>query len=140
MPPFFRSIDFVLLIGAASSLVAGLFAAALGEITVAHALWLAGALPVVVVLAVSIAKGLLRREAGVDILALLAIALAFVLGESLTGAVIALMLASGRALETCAQQRAEREITALLSRAPHFAHRFESRSMAPRGGGCSLPR
>ena len=126
MPRFVRSIEFVLLIAAAGSLVAGLLSAVLGRAAVAQALWIAGALPVVIALSVSIVKALLRHEAGVDILALLAIVLAFGLGESLTGAVISLMLASGRALEKYAQQRAQQEMTALLSRAPHFANRFEA--------------
>ncbi|MCW3478906.1 hypothetical protein OL229_04895 [Neisseriaceae bacterium JH1-16] len=48
-------------------------------------------------LAVGIVAALLRREAGVDVLALLSIGFALTLGEFLTAAVIALMLASGRA-------------------------------------------
>lgn len=126
MPRFLRLVDSILLLIAASSLVAGLIVAAFGRSAVAHALWLAGALPVLIALTMSILKALLRREAGVDILALLAIVFALALGEYLTGAVISLMVASGRALESYAQQRAQREMTALLSRAPRFANRLEN--------------
>jgi heavy metal translocating P-type ATPase len=121
-----RSIDFVLLLITALSLIAGLMFAALGRSAVAHALWTAGALPVLLALSVSIVQALRRHEAGIDVLAMLAIGFALALGESLTAAVIALMLASGRALENYAQGCAEREMIGLLARAPRHANRFEA--------------
>jgi heavy metal translocating P-type ATPase len=51
------------------------------------------------------------------------VAAALALGELLTAAIIGLMLATGRFLEEYAAGRAERELTALLSRAPRQAHR-----------------
>ena len=48
---------------------------------------------------------------------------ALALGEYLAGAVIALMLSGGNALEAAAGRRARRELTALLERAPRIAHR-----------------
>jgi P-type E1-E2 ATPase len=59
----------------------------------------------------------------VDVIALLAMAGALVLGQELAGVVIALMLAGGNALEEAAGRRARRELTALLERAPRIAHR-----------------
>jgi cation transport ATPase len=56
----------------------------------------------------SIVAGLRRRELGVDVIALLAMAGALLLQEYLAGAVIALMLTSGRALETHASGRPSR--------------------------------
>ncbi|MFC0397277.1 heavy metal translocating P-type ATPase [Paraburkholderia rhizosphaerae] len=126
MPRLFRSVDGVLLAVSAGSLVIGVIFARLGDGALAHALWAAGASPVLVALLVSIFRALRRREAGVDVLALLAIGFALGLGEFLTAAVISLMLASGRALEQYAKERAHREMTALLSRAPRHANRFES--------------
>jgi heavy metal translocating P-type ATPase len=82
--------------------------------------------PILLALSVSIVHALWRHEAGVDVLALLAIGFALALGEYLTAAVISLMLASGRALEKYAQERARREMTALLARAPRYANRFEA--------------
>jgi heavy metal translocating P-type ATPase len=120
------SVDLALLLVAAGSLLAGLPFAALGRAAVAHALWAAGALPVLLALSVSIVKALRRHEAGVDVLALLAVGFALGLGEFLTAAVISLMLASGRALEQYAQERARREMTALLNRAPRHANRFDA--------------
>ena len=53
-------------------------------------------------LAVSVARALVRPEPGVDLIALLAMAGALALGEHLAGAVIALMLSGGQALEAYA--------------------------------------
>nr|WP_244145302.1 heavy metal translocating P-type ATPase [Paraburkholderia mimosarum] len=90
-----------------------------------------GPLPVLAALVVSIAGALRRREAGVDILAALAIVFALVLDERLTAAVIALMLASGRALEDYARARARSEMTALLSHAPREAIRSDAGKWTP---------
>ena len=51
------------------------------------------------------------------------------LQEFLAGAVIGLMLATGRALEEYAENRAERELSALLKRAPRFARRITGDSI-----------
>ncbi|CAN0627501.1 Heavy metal translocating P-type ATPase [Burkholderia multivorans] len=126
MPRILRSVDFALLFVSAGALVAGLGCAAFGASALARGLWFAGALPVLAALSVSIAQAVRRREAGVDVLAWLAIVLALALGESLAAAVISLMLASGRALERYAQARAQREMTALLDRAPREANRFDA--------------
>lgn len=64
-----------------------------------------------------------RRRLGVDVVALLALAGTLAVGEYFAGAVITLMLASGRTLEARAQRRARRDLTALLARAPRVAHR-----------------
>jgi heavy metal translocating P-type ATPase len=73
----------------------------------------------------SVVAGLRRRELGVDLIALLAMAGAVLLEEYLAGAVIALMLASGRTLEARASGKASRELRALLQRAPRNAHRYQ---------------
>src|SRR3970040_2005507 len=64
-----------------------------------------------------------KRQPGVDVIALLAVAAALALGEYLTAAIIGLMLATGRFLDEFAAGRAERALTALISRAPRSAHR-----------------
>jgi heavy metal translocating P-type ATPase len=66
-----------------------------------------------------------RRRLGVDAIALLAVAGAVAVGELLAAAVIAVMLASGRALESWADGRARRDLHALLARAPRTARRYE---------------
>lgn len=71
----------------------------------------------------SVARSVARGDVGVDAIALVAMAGALALGEYLAGAVIALMLNGGNALEAAAGRRARRELTALLERAPRIAHR-----------------
>ncbi|HXV70177.1 MAG TPA: heavy metal translocating P-type ATPase, partial [Acidimicrobiia bacterium] len=63
-----------------------------------------------------------RRQPGVDVIALLAVVAALALGEWLTAAIIGVMLATGQFLEDYAAGRAERELTALIKRAPRTAH------------------
>lgn len=53
-------------------------------------------------------------------IALLAMASALATGVYLAGAVVALMLSGGNALEASASRRARRELTALLERAPRM--------------------
>ncbi|WP_321883697.1 heavy metal translocating P-type ATPase [Burkholderia cepacia] len=128
------SIDLVLLILAAATLAGGGVCVAFGQPSLARFAWLLGTLPVLLALTVSLVKAVMKRQAGIDVLAWLAIALAVVLDETLAAAVIALMLASGRTLERYAQDRAQREMSALLGRAPRQATRFENgewRSVAP---------
>ena len=54
---------------------------------------------------------------------------ALALGEYLAGAVIAMMLAGGNALELVAQRRARRELTLLVDRAPKAANRIAGESV-----------
>ncbi len=72
----------------------------------------------------SVVVDLLHRETGVDLIALLALVGSLALGEYLAGAIIALMLSSGRSLETYAEERAHRELSSLLARAPRSVHRY----------------
>lgn len=114
-----------------------LLALALAGLAVGGILWLFGspdtaevawALTTAAVLgplAFSVFRQLLRGEAGVDVIALLAMAGALLLGEYLAGAVVALMLTGGQGLEAYADARARRELSALLERAPKVVHRYE---------------
>ena len=63
-----------------------------------------------------------RRQPGVDVIALVAVLASLAMGELLTAAIIGLMLATGQFLEEYAAGRAERELTALVQRAPRTAH------------------
>jgi len=73
----------------------------------------------------SMVENLLRGRLGVDVIALLALVGAVVVGEYLAGAVISVMLSSGRALEGWAAGQARKELKALLERAPKIAHRYQ---------------
>ena len=70
-----------------------------------------------------VVDSLRRSRLGVDVIALLALAGALVVGEYLAGAVIGVMLASGRALEGWAAASARRELSSLLQRAPKIGKR-----------------
>jgi heavy metal translocating P-type ATPase len=63
-----------------------------------------------------------HNRLGVDLIALLALGGALLVHEELAGAVIAVMLATGRALEAWAAGRASRELRTLSERAPRQAH------------------
>jgi P-type E1-E2 ATPase len=101
-----------------------------GQPNWADAIWVIGAAPALLAVAGGIIRTALRREAGLDLIALLSIGGAIALGEYLTGAVIGLMLASGRSLEDFAEERARREMSALLGRAPRVANRYEGTETA----------
>jgi heavy metal translocating P-type ATPase len=77
-----------------------------------------------------VAEAAWRRQLGADVIALLALAGTLVVSEYLAGAVVAVMLASGRALETWAAGRSERQLRALLNRAPRLAHRRSGTEVA----------
>jgi len=76
--------------------------------------------------AVSMIRRLLRREFGLDVLAVTAIIATVLVGEFWASIVIVLMLTGGEALEDFAAGRAQRELTALLSRVPQIAHVFSA--------------
>ncbi|MFM2321425.1 MAG: hypothetical protein RL612_572, partial [Actinomycetota bacterium] len=71
-------------------------------------------------------RALRLKEFGSDSLAALAIIAAALTNEWLAAAIIALMLASGRALEDWATGKSNRELKSLLERAPKNAHRIAS--------------
>jgi len=95
------------------------------------AVWAATVAVMLVPLTISIVRTLAAGRVGVDAIALVAMAGALAVGEYLAGAVIALMLSGGNALEASASRRARRELTALLERMPTIAHR---RTDERRGG------
>ena len=109
-----------LLLGA---LLAGAALALSGAPRAAQFVWAGAILAALLPLSWSVVQVLRRGRVGVDVIALLAMAGALVLGQELAGVVIALMLAGGNALEDAARRRARSELTALLERAPRIAHR-----------------
>jgi heavy metal translocating P-type ATPase len=105
------------------ALLAGGALALAGRAGWADLLWGAVILAMALSLGVEILGQLRRRQPGVDVIALLALAGAIALGELLAGVIITVMLATGRALEGHAGARARRELSALLAAAPRRAHR-----------------
>jgi heavy metal translocating P-type ATPase len=88
-------------------------------------IWSAAALPVLVALLVEIVMSLRRGDVGLDLVAALSMSVALLFGESLAAVVVALMYAGGQYLESYAEGRAGREMTALLSRMPRSALRHK---------------
>ncbi len=76
-------------------------------------------------LAVAMIADLVKGHAGVDVLAVTAIAATLAVGEYAAAMVIVLMLTGGHALEEYANNRARRELTALLAGAPRVAHLWD---------------
>jgi heavy metal translocating P-type ATPase len=114
-------LDPLLLLLTALTLLAGGIAHVAQKPDWASMCWAAGSLVMSAVLLIEIVRRLARREAGVDLIALLSISAALVFEQTLVAAVIALMLATGRTLEFFTKQRADRELRALIDRAPRFA-------------------
>lgn len=94
------------------------------ETNLAEKAWILGIVPILVWVVWDIIKSLRHKNLGVDLIAALAIASALLLNEYLAAAVITLMYASGQSLEQYAANRANRELTALLSRVPTVADRY----------------
>lgn len=104
-------------------LVLGLAAplAGLGEWT--PAIHTAATLPILLALLVEIVTSLMRGKVGLDLVAAVSMAAALGFGESLAGNVVGLMYAGGQLLESFAEGRARREMTALLQRVARTAMR-----------------
>lgn len=90
----------------------------------AERFWFAGTLPVLAALLFEIVTSLRRGQLGLDIVAALSMSAALAFGEPLAGNVVALMYAGGQQLESFAEGRARREMTALLGRVSRTAMRY----------------
>jgi heavy metal translocating P-type ATPase len=86
--------------------------------------WALATVPVLISLLIEIGLSLRRGETGLDIVAALSMSAAIMFGEYLAAAVVALMYSGGKFLESYADRRAGREMTALLSRVPRSALRL----------------
>ncbi len=124
--------DRALLVASLSGLAAG-GAAYLGGVTgAADAVWAATTVVGLVPSVIWVIAALRRRSAGVDLVAVLALAGTLAVGEYFAGAVITVMLATGHVLEAIAAARAERELRALAGRTPLTVHRHEEEELIDR--------
>ena len=105
------------------ALAAGGIAWLAGAPRVADGCWIAGTVVAVVPAVVWVLAALRRGRFGVDLIAVLSLVGTLLVGEYLAGALIAVMLAGGRALEAAAARRASHDLRALLEHAPRFARR-----------------
>lgn len=118
-----REPDVLVAFAALLGVMAGLVLAASGQGTAANVVWAVVTGSLLIPLTWSVIRTLLGRDVGVDAIALVAMAGALALQEFLAGAVVALMLAGGNALEAAAGRRARHDLEALVARVPKWAMR-----------------
>lgn len=87
-------------------------------------IWSAGTAIVLAGLMLEIVTTLRRGEVGLDLVAALSMLAAIIFGEPLAGNIVALMYSGGQFLESYAEGRARREMTALLDRVAREASRY----------------
>lgn len=88
--------------------------------------WFAGGLIGLIPATTWFLQDLRNKTMGSDVLAIFSIAGALLTNELLAAAVISLMLATGRVLESWAEGQAERQLKSLISRMPKVVHRISS--------------
>jgi len=118
--------ELLLFFASSALLLAGGLSWLTGAGDAAKVTWLAATSLGLVYSVVSTATALLRRQPSVDVIALLALAGAVLVGEPFAGAVITVMLANGQLLEARAAARARRELTLLVERSPRTARRYSA--------------
>ncbi|SCY66534.1 heavy metal-(Cd/Co/Hg/Pb/Zn)-translocating P-type ATPase [Microvirga guangxiensis] len=116
----------ILVILPALGLVAGFIAHLAGYGPWSGPIWAVATVPVLAALLIDIVASLRRGDVGLDIVAALSMTGALAFGEHLAAVVVALMYAGGQYLESFAERRANREMTALLSRVPRTAIRHRN--------------
>ncbi|WP_334143531.1 heavy metal translocating P-type ATPase [Rhabdothermincola sp.] len=101
-----------------------------GQDRAAQAMWVATTIVGIVPGVFWVVDAARRGRLGVDVIAVVALAGTLAVGEYLAGAIITVMLASGRTLEARAAARAERDLRALVGRAPRIVHRYVDGTIA----------
>ena len=91
-----------------------------------EAFWIASGLLGLIPAITWLINDLRHKTMGSDVLAVLALLGALFTDELFAAAVISVMLATGRVLESWAEGQAERQLKALLSRMPRNVHRVEA--------------
>lgn len=117
-----QSVDAALLVAAVAGLVLGGVLWLASASTASRATWAAVTVLGILPATWWVLDAARHRRLGVDVVALLALVGTLAVGEYLAGALITVMLATGRTLEAAAAWRARSELRALLGRAPRVAH------------------
>ena len=94
-----------------------------GSPSVADDFWIAGTVAAIIPATWWVIAGLRAGRFGVDVLAILSLLGSLAVGEYFAGALIAVMLATGQALDAAAERRATKDLRALLDRVPRTARR-----------------
>jgi heavy metal translocating P-type ATPase len=109
---------------AAVGVVVGLALYVAGEEQIADVAWIVATSLGLGPAAWWVVQGLRHGNLGVDVLALAALVGTLAVGEYLAGALVTVMLATGRALEAEAGTRARRDLRAVVERQPSEVHRY----------------
>lgn len=117
---------FALLRVAVTGLTVGALVHVAGRSDLGDLAWAATAVVGIVASAGWVIAAARQGRLGVDLLAGVALLGTLATEEYLAGAVITVMLASGRALEARAAARARHDLSALLERVPRIVHRYEA--------------
>ncbi|MCD2104633.1 hypothetical protein O4214_14710 [Rhodococcus erythropolis] len=115
----------LLLIATVSVLAGGVLAWSLDQRAVADGMWALGTIAALLPAGWWVVDGLRRGRAGVDVIAVLSLLGTILVGEYLAGALIAVMLATGRTLDAAANRRAARDLRSLREHVPRIAQREE---------------
>jgi heavy metal translocating P-type ATPase len=106
-----------LLISTSASLIAGIFL---------HQFWILGGVIGLIPAIAWVINDVRRRELGSDVLAVFSLAGTLATKEYAAASVVALMLATGRVLESWAEGQAERQLKSLIARMPRAAHKVST--------------
>ncbi len=117
-------LKFTLLFLAIFALALGLVLHGMDQPGAATLAWRVGVIPVLAALLLEIIGSIRKGEVGLDIVAALSMTAALLFGETLAASVVAVMYSGGTVLESFAEGRARREMSALLSRVPRTATRY----------------
>lgn len=123
--PVIERVAVVVLGLALGCLTFGLVLYALSSDAWANRAWIAGGLIGASYAMWGMVDSLRHGRVGVDAIAVLAEVGAILVGEFFAAAVIGVMVASGRALETWASGRARHDLHTLLRQTPRVAHRYD---------------
>ncbi len=121
-----RRLPTALLVATSSALAGGILSWRFGTTELAERLWTAAILVSLVPALWWVLAALRDRRLGTDLIAVLALVGTLAVGEYLAGALIAVMLATGRTLDSAAERRAARDLRALTERSPRQARRFST--------------
>lgn len=121
-----KRVDYAFLVVSLLSLAGGLIASATGLVEVSPFIYGVGALVGVGLSTTWLIRAIRDGEMGSDLLAVISIVATALTSEWLAASVIAVMLATGRALEQWAEGAARQKLEALLKRAPQLAHRVRA--------------
>ncbi|MDI9914465.1 heavy metal translocating P-type ATPase [Rhodococcus sp. IEGM 1379] len=120
---FVSNAESILLAVTVTALTAGALAWLLDRDSTAATLWAAATIVALMPATWWVVDGLRRGRVGVDVIAILSLLGTLRIGEYLAGALIAVMLATGRTLDAAANRRATRDLRFLREHVPGTAQR-----------------